>query len=134
MVGCDLNRGRIPCPSTALSRWSTETGVEGLSAFDGLHQLMGCGAISNDNEQEGRRLAQYARSGMTLREAWFRTAKEIQPSNNGQSAPNGPVVWVGVMWASKPGVDPANDHAWSHGSVSGDPTGPTSFTCMRTVC
>lgn len=109
-----------------LSRWD--------GAFDGLHQLLGYGAITFDNTDEGRKIAQYAKSGMTVADAWFRTAKEIQPSTNGASAPDGPTVWVGTMWAGRGNIDPIGDHAWSHGSVSADPTSPTFLACMWTVC
>ncbi|HKO92354.1 MAG TPA: DUF6345 domain-containing protein, partial [Polyangiaceae bacterium] len=40
-----------------LSRWD--------GAFDGLHILMGYGAITFDNSDEGRRIAQYAKGGST---------------------------------------------------------------------
>jgi uncharacterized protein DUF6345 len=109
-----------------LDRWD--------GAFDGMHQLLGYGAITFDNTEEGRRIASYCRSGMTIKDAWFRAAKEIQPSTNGASAPDGPTVWVGTMWAGRSGVDPIDDHAWSHGSVSADPTSPTLMACMWTVC
>jgi Family of unknown function (DUF6345) len=109
-----------------LDRWD--------GAFDGLHQLLGYGAITFDNTDEGRKIAEYAKSGMTVADAWFRTAKEIQPATNGASAPDGPTVWVGVMWAGRSGVDPIGDHAWSHGSVSADPTSPTFLACMWTAC
>jgi hypothetical protein len=109
-----------------LDRWD--------GAFDGLHQLLGYGAITFDNTEEGRRLASYCRSGMTVKDAWFRAAKEIQPSTNGAGAPDGPTVWVGAMWAGRSGIDPIGDHAWSHGSVSSDPTSPTFMACMWTVC
>jgi hypothetical protein len=109
-----------------LARWD--------GAFDGMHQLLGYGAITFDNTEEGRRLSHYCRSGMTVADAWFRAAKEIQPSTNGASAPDGPTVWVGTMWAGRHGVDPIGDHAWSHGSVSADPTSPTFLACMWTVC
>lgn len=115
-----------PGGGDVLSRWD--------GAFDGLHLLMGYGAITFDNETEGRDLVKYARQGKTLRDAWFRTAKETQPATNGADAPDGPVVWTGVMWASKAGANPANDHAWGHGSVSADPGSPTSLSCMWTVC
>jgi hypothetical protein len=109
-----------------LARWD--------GAFDGLHLLMGYGAITFDNESEGGRLAKHAHQGQTLKDAWFRTAKEIRPSTNGEPAPDGPTVWVGVMWVATSGADPINDHAWSHGSVSADPTSPTTLACMWTVC
>ena len=109
-----------------LSRWD--------GAFDGMHQLLGYGAITNDNEVEGKKLAQYCRDGQTVKDAWFRTAKEVQPATNGASAPDGPTVWVGVMWATTGASNPINDHAWSHGSVASDPVSPTGFSCMWTVC
>jgi hypothetical protein len=109
-----------------LSRWD--------GAFDGLHTLLGYGAITNDNTDEGRKLAQYAKGGSTIIDSWFRTAREIQPATNGASAPDGPTVWVGAMWVGKPGVDPVNDHAWDFGSVSGDPTSPTWLAAMWTTC
>jgi hypothetical protein len=109
-----------------LDRWD--------GAFDGMHILLGYGAITFDNTDEGRKLAQYAKGGSTLIDAWFRTAKEIQPSTNGAGAPDGPTVWVGAMWVGKNGVDPSGDHAWGCGSVSGDPTNPTFLACMWTVC
>jgi hypothetical protein len=61
-----------------LNRWD--------GAFDGMHQLLGYGAITFDNTDESRRIASYCRSGMTIKNAWFRAAKEIQPSTNGASA------------------------------------------------
>ena len=109
-----------------LDRWD--------GAFDGLHQLLGYGAITFDNTDEGRKIVEYCTDGMTITDAWFRTAKEIQPSTNGASAPDGPTVWVGAMWAGRDGADPSGDHAWSHGSVSADPTTPTFLACMWTVC
>jgi len=50
------------------------------SAFDGLHLLLGYGSVTNDNEEEGKRVIQYARQGSTLIDVWFRTGREIQPS------------------------------------------------------
>jgi hypothetical protein len=103
-------------------------------AFDGLHILLGYGAITFDNTEEGKRLVQYARGGSTLIDAWFRAAKEIQPSTNGASAPDGPDVYVGAMWVGRDGIDPFNDHAWGFGSVSADPTSPTWYAAMWTLC
>jgi hypothetical protein len=42
----------------ALDRWD--------GAFDGLHQLMGYGAVTFDNTDEGRKVVQYARAGATV--------------------------------------------------------------------
>ncbi len=115
-----------PGGGDVLDRWD--------GAFDGMHILMGYGAITGDNTEEGRRLAQYAKSGETLVNAWFRTAKEIQPSTNGEAAPDGPNVYVGAMWAGKGAIDPINDHAWDYGSVSADPTSPEWYAAMWTLC
>jgi hypothetical protein len=103
-------------------------------AFDGLHILLGYGAITFDNTEEGRRLIQYARGGSTLIDSWFRAAKEIQPSTNGEKAPDGPDVYVGAMWVGRDGIDPSSDHAWGFGSVSADPTSPTWYAAMWTLC
>jgi Family of unknown function (DUF6345) len=103
-------------------------------AFDGMHTLLGYGAITNDNTDEGRKVAQYCKGGSTVINAWFRTAQEIQPSTNGAKAPDGPTVWVGAMWVGKDGADPFNDHAWDYGSVSADPVSPTWYSAMWTTC
>ena len=108
-----------------LARWD--------GAFDGLHLLMGYGAATMDNELEGRRIVEYARDGATLSNAWFRTAREIQPSSNNYQAPFGPDIWVGTMWVAdttKP--SPINDHLWGHGSVAPDPHSPNLKACMWT--
>jgi hypothetical protein len=103
-------------------------------AFDGLHQLLGYGAITFDNEEEGKSLVQYARDGETIINAWFRAAREIQPSTNGASAPDGPAVWVGVMYVYRSGTaSPANDHIWLHGSVALDPKSPNVYVAMWTT-
>ena len=109
-----------------LARWD--------GAFDGLHTLMGYGAITFDNTEEGKRIVKYAREGSRLIDAWFRAAQEIQPSTNGADPPDGPDVWVGAMYVTKPGADPRSDHLWGHGSVSADPTSPTTLVCMWTTC
>jgi hypothetical protein len=103
-------------------------------AFDGLHILMGYGAITYDNTDEGRKIAQYAKGGSTLVSSWFRAAQEIQPATNGASPPDGPNISVGAMWVGKNGADPSNDHAWNCGSVSADPTSPTWYSAMWTTC
>jgi Family of unknown function (DUF6345) len=109
-----------------LARWD--------GAFDGLHTLMGYGAVTFDTDQEGSRVVKYAKQGTPLIDAWFRAAQEIQPATNDEEPPNGPNVWVGAMWVTKPGADPRFDHLWGHGSVSADPTSPTGLICMWTTC
>jgi hypothetical protein len=115
-----------PGGGDVLDRWD--------GAFDGLHTLMGYGAITFDNTEEGKRIVHYARNGATLIDAWFRAAQEIQPSTNGSAAPDGPDVWVGAMYVTKSGANPRSDHLWGHGSVSADPTSPTTLVCMWTTC
>jgi hypothetical protein len=110
-----------------LERWN--------GAFDGLHILMGYGSVTFDNEEEGQRIIEYAREGQTLIEAWFRTAQEIQPSENGWGAPYGPTIYAGAMWARKSGQpSPENDHLWGYGSVAPDPKSPDGFTCLWVPC
>jgi hypothetical protein len=116
-----------PGGGNVLSRWD--------GAFDGLHTLMGYGAITFDNEDEGKSVVAYARSGTPLIDAWFRAAKEIQPATNGESAPDGPTIWVGAMYVYKSGTtSPRNDHLWGHGSVAADPVAPNVQVCMWTTC
>jgi hypothetical protein len=109
-----------------LDRWD--------GAFDGLHQLLGYGAITYDNEEEGASVIEYARDGDTIIDAWFRTAREIQPSTNGYAGPNGPDIYVGAMYVYRSGVtSPRNDHLWGYGSVAPDPTSPNIQVCMWTT-
>ncbi len=111
----------------ALDRW------DGI--FDGLHSLMGYGAVTFDTVYEGQRIVQYAQEGQTLINAWFRTAQEIQPSNNGCKAPYGPTVYVGALWVGNEGQpDPFNDHLWGYGSVAADPVDPSYISCMWVPC
>jgi hypothetical protein len=109
-----------------LDRWG--------GAFDGLHQMLGYGGITYDNQEEGETVIEYARDGETVINAWFRTAKEIQPSTNGASPPNGPDIWVGAMYVYRSGeTSPAGDHIWKHGSVAPDPSSPNVRACMWTT-
>jgi hypothetical protein len=108
-----------------LARWD--------GAFDGLHIMMGYGAITFDNTDEGRKLVQYAREGTPLIDAWLRTGQEIQPSTNGSNPPDGPDVWVGAMYVIKGSDDPGQDHLWGHGSVSADPRAPDTLVAVWTT-
>ncbi len=105
-----------PGGGDVFQRWS--------GAFDGLHILLGYATVTQDNEDEGRKLAQYCKGGATVIDSWFRTAGEIQP----------PDAWVGAMWVGQDSMDPAGDHAWGYGSVSGDPHAPTWYAAMWTTC
>lgn len=100
-------------------------------AFDGLHQLLGYGAVTFDNTDEGETVTRYMKEGKTIIDSWFRTAKEIQPSTNGYSPPYGPDIWVGVMYVYESGTtSPYNDHLWGHGSVAPDPVNPNVYVAM----
>lgn len=109
-----------------LDRWG--------GAFDGMHLMMGYGGITYDNEEEGETIIEYARDGDSLINAWFRTAREIQPSSNGAAAPNGPNIYVGAMYCYRAGdASPGNDHLWGHGSVAPDPANSNVRVCMWTT-
>lgn len=104
-------------------------------SFDGLHMLLGYGAVTFDNTEEGATVVKYAKEGSTLMHAWFRTGLQVQGcGENGVLPPNGPDMWVGALWASSPGINPANDHLWGHGPVSADPVSPTRFSAMWSHC
>lgn len=62
---------------------------------------------------------------MTLRQAWFRTAQEIQPSTNGYSDPYGPDVYAAVMYTGNSQGSTYDDHLWGRGSVGPDVRGGT---------
>jgi hypothetical protein len=109
-----------------LARWD--------GAFDGLHSLMGYGSITYDNTDEGKKVVQYTKQGTPIIDSWFRAAREIQPSTNGASPPDGPDVWVGAMYVIAGSANPRNDHVWGHGSVSADPHNPNTLVCMWTTC
>lgn len=101
--------------TNAFSRWR--------GIFDGLHVFMGYGAVTYDNTSEGRRFMQLARAGWNVIDAWFRTAKEIQPSTNGYGAPNGPRIYVVAMYAHNGDHCARNDHLWGMGSTCADVRG-----------
>lgn len=123
-----------PLQDEVISKGGGDVFARWGGAFDGLHLLMGYGAITGDNEDEGRLVVQYVRQGETLINAWFRTATEVQSSTNGASPPDGPDVWVGVVFAYRDGItNPENDHLWGHGSVAADPTPPDGFVAMWTT-
>lgn len=93
-------------------------------AFDGLHTLMGYGAVTFDTTQEGARVTQLSLSGWNVIDAWFRTAWEIQPSTNGVAAPNGSTIFVTAMYATNSSNDTRNDHIWGTGTTVGDSRDP----------
>jgi Family of unknown function (DUF6345) len=112
-----------PGGGDVFDRWS--------GAFDRLHLLLGYGAGTYDNAEEGARIVRYATDGKPLIEAWFRAAKEIQHGTNDYPAPDGPTVYVGAMYVQRSGArSPANDHAYRHGPVASDPVNPDIYIAM----
>lgn len=93
-------------------------------AFDGLHILMGYAQVTYDNEEEGKRLAQYAKSGSTIIQSWFRTGQEIQGSG----------IWVGAYYIGNASGSTGNDHLWGVGSVGPDINTPTWRACSWVPC
>ncbi len=80
-------------------------------AFYRLHILCGYQTGSSDNTVEGTKYANYLLSGHTVRQAWIKTAIEVQPSD----------VRYGVMGVIGPGgLCNFNDHYWGKGSVGAD--------------
>lgn len=103
-------------------------------AFNGLHQFLGYAAVTGDTDREGGLLAQYCWEGHTIIDAWFRTAREIQPSRNDEEAPNGPIIWSGVMYGySSEASDPLFDHIWGRGSVAADTPFPEFLVALFTT-
>jgi len=90
--------------------------------------------VTYDNTEEGRRFASYSRSGMTLRQAWFRTAQAIQPATNGYGDPHGPDVYAAAMYIGNSSGNTANDHLWGHGSVGPDIRNSTYRGCSFSPC
>jgi uncharacterized protein DUF6345 len=95
------------------------------NAFDGLHILMGYAQVTYDNEEEGKRLAQYAKAGSTIISSWFRTAQEIQPSDP---------IWAGAYYVGNSTGSTGNDHLWGVGSVGPDIASPTWRACTWVPC
>jgi hypothetical protein len=112
-----------PLQSTHFTTNTTNAFDRWRGIFDGLHILLGYGAITFDNTLEGRRFMELARGGWNVVDAWFRTAWEIQPSTNGASAPDGPVVVVAAMYAHNGDHCARNEHLWGMGPTCADVTG-----------
>lgn len=93
-------------------------------AFDGLHLLMGYAQVTYDNEEEGKRLAKYAKAGSTLMQAWFRTGQEIQPGG----------IWSGAYYVGNGSGSTGSDHLWGVGAVGPDIASPTWRACTWVPC
>ncbi|MGH3655939.1 MAG: DUF6345 domain-containing protein [Micromonosporaceae bacterium] len=123
-----------PLHDEVISKGGGDVFTRWEAGFDGLHSLLGYGASTYDNTEEGARVVRYGRSGMNLIDAWLRTGQEVQPSTNGAPAPYGPEVWVGAVYVIGSGNDPRDDHLWGHGSVSGEPLNPGTSIALWTTC
>ena len=103
-------------------------------AFDGLHQLLGYSSITYDNELEGLRLGLYCRQGTAVLDSWFRAARETQPTWNGASSPNGPLIYVSALYAYRYGVtSPRYDRIHGRGFVSQDPVPVNGYVLIWTL-
>jgi hypothetical protein len=112
-----------PGGGDVFDRWS--------GAFDRLHLLLGYGAGTYDNTEEGDRLVMSATDGKPLIDAWFRAARETQPGTNGYPAPDGPTVYVGAMYVQRSEArSPADDHLHRHGPVASDPVNPDVYVAI----
>jgi hypothetical protein len=109
-----------PLQSTHFTSSTTNAFDRWRNSFDGLHVLMGYGAVTYDNTTEGRRFMELSRAGWNVIDAWFRTAWEVQPSSNGYGPPNGPTILVTAMYAHNGDHCARNDHLWGMGSTCAD--------------
>ena len=85
---------------------------------------MGYAQVTYDNEEEGKRLAQYAKAGSTIIQSWFRTGQEIQPGD----------IWVGAYYLGDTTGSTGNDHLWGVGSIGPEVTDPTWRACSWMPC
>jgi hypothetical protein len=112
-----------PHQSTHFTTNTTNAFDRWRGAFDGLHVMLGYGAVTFDNTDEGRRFMELSRAGWNVVDAWFRTAQEIQPATNGFGAPDGPNIFVTAMYAHNGDHCARNDHLWGMGSTCNDVVG-----------
>ena len=96
-----------PGGGDVLGRWD--------GAFDGLHSLMGYGAITFDTTEEGKRVVQYARQGRRSSTRGCARARRSSPRRTGP-APRTGRPCGGRDVVSRPGADPRFDHLWGHGA------------------
>lgn len=115
-----LQDSRVAGSGNVFDRW--------MGMFNGLHLFMGYAAVTYDNVDEGRLLARYAKRGQPLVDAWFRTAREVQPTNNSTEK-----IYVGVVYGYEPSKgSPRNDHLHGKGPVVPDSKNPTRFVGIYT--
>ena len=114
-----------PHQSTHFTSSTTNAFDRWRYVFDGLHVMLGYGAVTYDNTSEGRRFMELARAGWNVVDAWFRTAWEIQPGSNGYGAPNGPTIFVTAMYAHNGDHCARYEQLWGMGTTCLDATGST---------
>ena len=93
-------------------------------AFAGLHYILGFDTTCGDSGDRGRKFADRLNSGWRVRDAWIQACTETEGSG----------TQLAYMRADGSGTDTFNDHWWGKGSVSADPTSPTTFFYLRTSC
>jgi len=103
--------------SGVFSRW-------GWPVFKGLHLMLGFHTTTGDEPDRGRILAQYLNAGNTVRSAWIKACQDTEGSDT---------QWA-YLRADQAGTDTYNDHWWGKGSVSSDPSNPTTLYYARGAC
>ena len=103
--------------SGVFSRW-------GWPVFNGLHHILGFHTTTSDEPDRGRILAQYLNADNTVRQAWIKACQDTESSGT---------QWA-YLRADAAGTDTYNDHWWGKGSVSADPTNPTTLYYARGAC
>jgi len=114
-----------PHQSTHFTTNTTNAFDRWRGVFDGLHVMLGYGAVTYDNTSEGRRFMELSRAGWNVVDAWFRTAWEIQPSSNGYGPPNGPTIFATAMYAHNGDHCARYEHLWGMGTTCADVVGAT---------
>ena len=74
---------------------------------DGMHILMGYGAITFDNTDEGRKVCRNTpRAGSRLINSWFRAARKSSRPPTVPPRRMDRTVYVGAMWVGRRGGGP----------------------------
>lgn len=98
-------------PGAWYERWA-------FDVFKGLHQILGFYTDTASKPNYGEIFAYYMIDlEYTIREAWFKAAKDTQPSG----------VIAAVLGVEDSGYSTWDDHLWGHGSVAPDKSDPMHF-------
>jgi len=96
----------------------------GWPVFKGLHYILGFHTTCYDVKSRGKKFAKRLNDGWTVREAWIKACKETEGSG----------THYAYLRANASGVNTYNDHWWGKGSVSGDPTSPSTLFHLHGPC